>query len=111
MPLLGGNSDLRGRGPTCGGCGTWLRNLWGGYAYANQAPGTGAGRGCINWNASRSLSTYEYPAAQYLVYDGSCDHGTDTAASQNLRQQRRHNDGWNVGYLDGHVKWQREYLP
>ncbi len=110
-PSWNGDQAYIVRGAGCGGCGTWTRHLWGGYTYSNQRPGTGTGRGCISYASSQAVGGYEFPAAQHLVYDGNCPHGVDNTTSRSLRHERRHNDGWNIAFLDGHVKWEREYTP
>ncbi len=108
-PSWDGSGGWITRGSACGGCGTWTRTYWGGYAYSNQAPGAvGATNvGCINWNSSRKIAVYEHPAEQLLLYDATCPHGTDTNDWGMHEDGARHNGGYNAAFLDGHVKFQK----
>ncbi len=100
----------RGAANGCGGCGGWTQVYWGGYAYVNQAPGTAPNNGgCLHWNETVSIGSYQWPAEQYLLYDGGCPHGTPVAPGATIANlhvdETRHNGGANFAFLDGHAKW------
>jgi len=108
-PSWNGTGAWIPRGTACGGCGSWAQVYWGGYTYANQAPGTPGvlNRGCNNWQTARKIGSYEYPAEQLLLYDGTCPHGTDTNNWGLHQDATRHNEGYNASFLDGHAKFQK----
>lgn len=111
-PSWNGNLAAIPRGSACGGCGGWTSVLWGGYTYAN----TNAAGGCAHWNDAIPLAGMDRPADRIIVYDGTCPHGTPSAALPNpitsfhvdsvdSGQKSRHTDGYNACFFDGHVKW------
>ncbi len=51
----------------------------------------------------QSLGNLPVPAATSLLHESGCDDGSGTDADD--VGFTRHNDGLNVGYADGHVKW------
>jgi prepilin-type N-terminal cleavage/methylation domain-containing protein/prepilin-type processing-associated H-X9-DG protein len=111
-PSWSGQGGWIPRGAACGGCGNWVRVYWGGYGYANQAPGPAGppystNRGCIGWNGSVSIGSYEFPSQCLLAYDSTCPHGTDVNNWTLHTDGTRHNEGYNAAFLDGHVKWQK----
>jgi prepilin-type processing-associated H-X9-DG protein len=58
----------------------------------------------MNANCSRqSLGSLPVPAATALLHESGCDDGAGTNADD--VGWTRHNDGLNVGWADGHVKW------
>ncbi|MHB8997268.1 MAG: DUF1559 family PulG-like putative transporter [Armatimonadota bacterium] len=81
-----------------------------GYAYANQAAVAAAnGSKCLGFTAVAKLGTYDTPTMQFLVYDATCFMGTPGAPTGKLTNMAtRHNDGYNVCFLDGHAKWLKE---
>ena len=106
-PSWNGTGAWINRGTLCGGCGTWTRVYWGGYTYSNMR---NAG-GCINWNSQEKLAAYDKPAEHALLYDGTCPHGTPTTAGQPAHEAvDRHNEGYNVAFLDGHAKFRKERI-
>ena len=67
-------------------------------------------QGCC-WPGPK-LSQFEFPATTYMVVEGNCigaywgAYLKDGAPSHH--HQYRHNDGMNIVYVDGHVKWTKE---
>ena len=93
----------------CGGCGTWTRIFWGGYTYSNSKSmiPSATTSNCVNYNVSLAMADIALPAEQWLTYDGTCPHGTPTAAVPMTLHidAKRHNEGSNACYFDGHQKW------
>jgi len=58
------------------------------------------------------LSAFQFPATTYMVVEGNCMGAYWGAFVKDgapwSHHQRRHNDGLNIAYVDGHVKWSRE---
>lgn len=111
-PSWSGTGTWIVRGSACGGCGSWVRVYWGGYAYSNQAPGpVGAvNRGCNGWTTARKLGAYQTPAEQMEFYDGTCPHGVDVNNWGLHEDTARHNEGFNCAFLDGHVKFLKKRI-
>lgn len=68
-----------------------------------------------DWGGGISLGECKEPASQYMLMDGYthcvyCVYCWPTVASEgpygnNWYIGKRHNDGSNVGFIDGHAKW------
>ena len=113
-PSWSGAGGLIARGTACSGCGNWTSVWWGGYTYANQAPAaTPNGGGCVNWVSAVAIGSYDQPTSQWLVYDGTCPHGTPTSLDPAVNAEHvdllRHNEGSNVAFMDGHAKWMKKW--
>ncbi|MBU0607299.1 MAG: DUF1559 domain-containing protein [Armatimonadetes bacterium] len=60
----------------------------------------------MNWFCSRqSLGTIGVPASTVLLHESGCDDAA--GANTDDIALTRHNDGLNLGYCDGHVKWSK----
>ena len=61
------------------------------------------------WLHARALGTIQYPANVVVVLDSSWEwmQSNMTAEQPTGRVESRHNDGFNVTYVDGHSKWQK----
>jgi len=114
-PSWSGTSAWINRGTACGGCGTWTRVLWGGYAYFNANGNTAASNRCMGYTTTAKLGTYDAPSTQWVIYDATCPHGTPTNLSTGTDAAnwhgdfKRHNEGLNNVYLDGHAKWRKNW--
>jgi len=57
-------------------------------------------------------SKFEFPATTYMVVEGNCMGAYWGAFVKDgapwHHHQYRHNEGLNIAYVDGHVKWQKE---
>jgi len=60
----------------------------------------------MNWYCSwQTLGTIAVPSSTVLLHESGCDDGAGSNADDIASTS--HNDGLNLGYCDGHVKWSK----
>jgi len=99
-------------GTTCTVCGNISTGAYvttgayfGGYTYVNSTPTWG----CLGWTAASKIGTYDTPSQFPLCYDGTCLQNTNPASGSRNANFTAHNEGLNTSYLDGHVKWVKNW--
>ena len=58
-------------------------------------------------HGGRALGTIQYPAYVLLILDSTWEWMQTNTTAEGNRAESRHNDGFNVCFLDGHAKWQK----
>ena len=80
------------------------------FVFSGQYTGGGS-YGMSTWNDATKLSTMEYPSENMFFAEASGGDSYnldgDTAGANDEMSPGRHNEGLNVTFIDGHVKWRK----
>ena len=102
------NPNGRGSGTVPAGYGGNCGRVNPGWAADNDASLRGIFAGGWDWMKSTKLADVQDSSGTIMIFESVCAQSCGYAWDQSVNLLWAHNEGMNVAFADGHVKWERQ---